>query len=60
MGLYSAGLIIGRIFGIEIRWEGGGEGAYFREGLFFGEGLLSEFQVRYVCYSVWLLVRLRP
>ena len=41
MGLYSGGLIIGRIFASEI-W-----GAYFREGLFFflggGGGLLSEF-----------------
>ena len=54
MGLYSGGLIIGRIFASEI-W-----GAYFREGLFYfiiylfiylfnfffffwGGGLLSEF-----------------
>ena len=40
MGLYSGGLIIGRIFASEI-W-----GAYFREGLFWGGGgggLLSEF-----------------
>ena len=36
MGLYSGGLIIGRIFTSDI-W-----GAYFREGLFCG-GLLSEF-----------------
>ena len=36
MGLYSKGLIIGRIFASEI-W-----GAYLREGLFLG-GLLSEF-----------------
>ena len=36
MGLYSGGLIIGRIFASEI-WE-----AYFWEGLFL-EGLLSEF-----------------
>ena len=32
MGLYSGGLIIGRIFASEI-W-----GAYFREGFFFGGG----------------------
>ena len=32
MGLYSGGLIIGRIFASEI-W-----GAYFREGLYFGGG----------------------
>ena len=32
MGLYSGGLIIGRIFASEI-W-----GAYFREGLFSGGG----------------------
>ena len=42
MGLYSGGLIIGRIFASEI-W-----GAYFREGFFLGGGggeggLLSEF-----------------
>ena len=43
MGLYSGGLIIGRIFTSEI-W-----GAYFREGLFIffffggGGGLLSKF-----------------
>ena len=42
MGLYSGGLIIGRIFASEI-W-----GAYFREDLFWGQeegggGLLSEF-----------------
>ena len=30
MGLYSGGLIIGRIFASEIWW------AYFREGLFLG------------------------
>ena len=34
MGLYSGGLIIGRIFASEI-W-----GAYFREGLFWGGGLI--------------------
>ena len=32
MGLYSGGLIIGRIFACEI-W-----GAYFRKGLFWGGG----------------------
>ena len=37
MGLYSGGLIIGKIFASEI-W-----GAYFREGLFLEGGLLSEF-----------------
>ena len=41
MGLYSGGLIIGRLFASET-W-----GAYFQEGLFFflrgGGGLLSEF-----------------
>ena len=44
MGLYTGGLIIGRIFASDI-W-----GAYFREGLFFFGGgggeegvLLSEF-----------------
>ena len=38
MGLYSGGLIIGRIFASEI-W-----GAYFREGFFLGGGsLLWEF-----------------
>ena len=34
MGLYSEGLIIGRIFEAEIWW------AYFREGLFLGGGLI--------------------
>ena len=43
MGLYTGGLLIGRIFASEI-WE-----AYFREGLFLGGGggggggLLTEF-----------------
>ena len=38
MGLYTGGLIIGRIFASEI-W-----GAFFREGFFGGlGGLLSEF-----------------
>ena len=49
MSLYLEGLIIGRIFASEI-W---GEGAYFREGLFFffgGGGLLSEFYG--ICLSV--------
>ena len=48
MGLYSGGLIIGRIFASEI-W-----GAYFRRGdlfiylfIFWGGGLLSEV------YGVW-------
>ena len=43
MGLYSGGLIIGRIFASEI-W-----GAYFREGLFLLGGLLSEFY-GIICY----------
>ena len=42
--VYTGGPIIGRIFASEI-W-----GAYFREGLFLGEGLLSEF------YSMYLLI----
>ena len=53
MGLYSGGLIIGRIFASEI-WQ-----AYFRERLFYfniyiffflggGGGLLSEF------YCIWV------
>ena len=35
MGLYSGGLIIGRIFASEI-WE-----VYFREGLFLGELIIG-------------------
>ena len=56
MGLYSRGLIIGRIFASEI-W-----GAYFREGLFFGAGgggwvrLLSEFYgMSFVFSKPWML-----
>ena len=41
MGLYSGGLIIGRIFASEI-W-----GAYFREGFFFGRGELIMGILRY-------------
>ena len=62
MGLYSGGLIIGRIFASEI-W-----GAYFREGLFFifyffaggggGEGLLSEFYGMYFGWIVFPWVKL--
>ena len=40
MGLYSGGLIIGRIFASEI-W-----GAYVREGLFFGGAYYRNFTVR--------------
>ena len=39
MGLYSGGLIIGRIFASEIWWGGGGKGGkghYFSGGLIFG------------------------
>ena len=42
MGLYSGGLIIGRSFASEI-W-----GAYFREGLFLGEGGLIIGILRYL------------
>ena len=44
MGLYSGGLIIGRIFASDI-W-----GAYFREGLFFWGGDLSEI-LRYLIFT---------
>ena len=42
MGLYSRGLIIGRIFASEIL------GAYFREGLFFGELIIGI--LRYIVF----------
>ena len=41
MGLYSGGLIIGRIFASET-WE-----AYFREGLFLGGLIIG--MLRYLC-----------
>ena len=49
MGLYSGGLIIGKIFASEI-W-----GAYFWEGLFL-EGLLSKFCGIYRAYVdiIWI------
>ena len=47
MGLYSGGLVVGRIFASEI-W-----GAYFWEGLFFGELI-----IRILCYikGPWLCI----
>ena len=39
MGLYSGGLIIGKIFAYEI-W-----GAYFQEGLFYGGAYYQNFMV---------------
>ena len=42
MGLYTGGLIIGRIFASEI-W-----GAYFREGLYLGGGGLIIGILRYL------------
>ena len=40
LGLYSGGLIIGRIFAAEIWWGGGGgREAYFREGFFSEAGV---------------------
>ena len=44
MGLYSGGLLSGRILASEIFFFLGGEGGLFSQGLiFFGGGLLSEF-----------------
>ena len=47
MGLYSGGLIIGRIFVSKI-W-----GAYFREGLFLGALIIRI--LRYVGYLVFIV-----
>ena len=53
MGLYSGGLIIGRILASEVFFFFGGGGGLFSRGLFFGRGgLLSEF------YGTWLLSQL--
>ena len=52
MGLYSGGLIIGRIFASEI-W-----GAYFREGLFFG-GLIIGI-LRYFMGINFILIKKPP
>ena len=47
MGLYSGGLIIGRIFASEI-W-----GAYFREGLFLGGLIIGRPVNKQQSHKIW-------
>ena len=51
MGLYSGGLIIGRIFASGI-W-----GAYFREGLFLGELIIGILRYLEIVKSLSMFVR---
>ena len=53
MGLYSGGLIIGKIFASEI-W-----GAYFREGLFLGGLIIGILRVNLISWQgmfSWFIV----